>query len=79
MLDKVNLDIKLSHEEYKRIVPVLQRRLNDLQKACWDNGVASILVFEGWDAAGKGTTISSLTQRLDARGFKLYPITAPRT
>jgi polyphosphate kinase 2 (PPK2 family) len=79
MLDKVNLDIKLSREEYKRIVPALQRRLNDLQKACWDNGVASILVFEGWDAAGKGKTISTLTQRLDARGFKLYPITAPRT
>src|SRR5208282_2808933 len=28
---------------------------------------------------GKGTTISALTQRLDPRGFKLYPITAPRT
>jgi polyphosphate kinase 2 (PPK2 family) len=79
MLDKVNLDIKLSREAYKRMLPVLQRRLTDLEKACWDNGVSSILIFEGWDAAGKGTTISTLTQRLDARGFKLYPITAPRT
>ncbi|HVO10776.1 MAG TPA: hypothetical protein VMX54_08525, partial [Vicinamibacteria bacterium] len=30
-------------------------------------------------ASGKGTTIRALTQRLDPRGFKLYPITAPRT
>ena len=38
-----------------------------------------MIVFEGWDASGKGTTIAALTQRLDPRGFKLYPITAPRT
>ena len=38
-----------------------------------------MVVIEGWDASGKGTTISTLTQRLDPRGFKLYPITAPRT
>jgi polyphosphate kinase 2 (PPK2 family) len=50
-----------------------------LEKACWDNGVPTLIVFEGWDASGKGTTISALTQRLDPRGFKLYPITAPRT
>jgi polyphosphate kinase 2 (PPK2 family) len=38
-----------------------------------------VIVFEGWDASGKGTAIAALTQRLDPRGFKLYPITAPRT
>ena len=27
----------------------------------------------------EGTTIATLTQRLDPRGFKLYPITPPRT
>jgi polyphosphate kinase 2 (PPK2 family) len=79
MLENINLDRKLSREEYKRQLPRLQRRLYDLEKACWDQGVPTIVVFEGWDAAGKGTTIATLTQRLDPRGFKLYPITAPRT
>ena len=79
MLENINLKKKLSREEYKRIVPGLQVRLYDLEKACWDNGVPTVIVFEGWDASGKGTTISALTQRLDPRGFKLYPITAPRT
>ena len=79
MLENVNLKKKLSREEYKRALPGLQRRLYDLEKACWDNRVSSIVVFEGWDAAGKGTTIATLTQRLDPRGFKLYSITAPRT
>jgi len=79
MLENINLKKKLPREEFKRLLPALQGRLYDLEKACWDNGVASVIVFEGWDASGKGTTIATLTQRLDPRGFKLYPITAPRT
>jgi polyphosphate kinase 2 (PPK2 family) len=79
MLESINLKRKLSREEYKKALPSLQQRLYDLEKACWDHGVPSLLVFEGWDASGKGTVISALTERLDPRGFKLYPITAPRT
>ena len=79
MLEKINLKKKLPREEYKRILPTLQGRLYDLEKACWDQGVPTVIVFEGWDASGKGTTISALTQRLDPRGFKLHPVTAPRT
>ena len=79
MLENINLDRKLSREEYKSVLPALQERLYDLEKACWDQNVPTIIAFEGWDASGKGTAIGGLTQRLDPRGFKLYPITAPRT
>ena len=79
MLENINLTKKLSRDQYKRVLPALQARLYDLEKACWDHSVPTIIVFEGWDASGKGTAISALTQRLDPRGFKLYPITAPRT
>jgi polyphosphate kinase 2 (PPK2 family) len=79
MLEKIDLSRKLSRHEYKTLIPRLQRRLYDLEKACWDANIPSIIVFEGWDAAGKGTSINLLTSRLDPRGFKLYPIQAPRT
>jgi len=79
MLETVNLEQKLSRETFKKQIPALQRRLYDLEKACWYHRVSSILLFEGWDAAGKGGAISTLTQRLDPRGFKLYSIQAPRT
>jgi polyphosphate kinase 2 (PPK2 family) len=79
MLENINLTRKLSREDYKRVLPTLQLRLYDLEKTCWDKGVPSIVVFEGLDAAGKGTAIAALTERLDPRGFRLYPITAPRT
>lgn len=79
MLENINLKKRLTREEYKQKLPALQQRLYDLEKACWDEGVPTLIVLEGWDASGKGTTIAALTQRLDPRGFKLYPITAPRT
>jgi polyphosphate kinase 2 (PPK2 family) len=77
MLENVNLKRKLSREEYKRLLPTLQNRLYSLEKACWDNGIASIIVFEGWDSAGKGTAIATVTQRLDPRGFKLVNLNPP--
>jgi AMP-polyphosphate phosphotransferase len=79
MLENINLKKKLPREEYKQVLPGLQYRLYQLEEACWHQGVPSMIVFEGWDAAGKGTAIATLTQRLDPRGFRLYPIVAPRT
>jgi len=79
MLEKIDLTRELPKQEYKALMPRLQRRLYDLEKACWDAKMPSVIVFEGWDAAGKGTSINILTSRLDPRGFKLYPIQAPRT
>jgi polyphosphate kinase 2 (PPK2 family) len=37
-----------------------------------------ILVFEGWDAAGKGGAIKRVTERLDPRGYSVYSIAAPK-
>ncbi len=79
MLENVNLKRKLARADYKQEMPALQRRLYTLEKACWDHRIPSIVVFEGWDASGKGSSISTLTQRLDPRGFKLYSIQPPRT
>jgi polyphosphate kinase 2 (PPK2 family) len=79
MLENVNLKRKLARDEYKRREPLLQRRLYDLEKACWDHGISSMVLFEGWDAAGKGGAIATLTQRLDPRGFKMYAINPART
>ena len=79
MLEKIDLTKSLSKQEYKKRLPYLRDRLYDLQKACWDANIPSVILFEGWDAAGKGTSINLLTQRLDPRGFKLHPVQAPRT
>ncbi len=79
MLEKINLDRSLEKAQYKELMPVLKERLYQLQKASWDAKIPVAIVFEGWDAAGKGTSVRALTGRLDPRGFKLYGIQAPRT
>jgi polyphosphate kinase 2 (PPK2 family) len=39
--------------------------------------VSTILVFEGWDAAGKGGSIRRITAALDARDYQVIQIAAP--
>ena len=79
MLEKIDLTLELPKDEYKERMSLLQERLLDLQTACWKAQIPSIILFEGWDASGKGTTVSVLTQRLEPRGFRLHAIQAPRT
>lgn len=79
MLEKIDLTKKISKPVYKALFPQLSARMFDVQKASWDAHIPVIILFEGWDAAGKGTSIQKLTQSLDPRGYKLYPIRAART
>jgi polyphosphate kinase 2 (PPK2 family) len=36
-----------------------------------------VILYEGWDAAGKGGNIKRLTQELDPRGYEVIPVGAP--
>ena len=78
MLNNIDLSNQLAKTTYKRLMPELSERLYELQKASWDAGIPVIILFEGWDAAGKGTTIQRLARPLDPRGYKVYPIQAAR-
>ena len=77
MLELVNLDEKISKEVYQQTFPNLEIRLGEIQREARSAGVPVVIVFEGWEAAGKGTLINRLTQALDPRGFKVHPISAP--
>lgn len=77
MLEMVDLDKKLEKEEYKELMPDLERRLTELQQKARTLGIPTILVFEGLEAAGKGTLINRLMLPLDPRGFKVHPIQPP--
>ena len=36
-----------------------------------------MIVYEGWDAAGKGGNIKRLVRRMDPRGYQVIPVAAP--
>ena len=77
ILDTLNLEQSLSEEDYKRLLEKYQGRLNLLYRQAKQLGRSVILVFEGWDAAGKGGIIRRVTSALDARDYQVIPIAAP--
>ena len=77
MLELIDLDQAISKEDYDKQFPLLERELGECQRLARAAGVPVIVVFEGWDASGKGTVINRLTQAIDPRGFKVHPILAP--
>ncbi len=77
MLETVDLSRSLPKDEYKRVRDEIGLKLADLQRQCKDDGVPTVVVFEGWDAAGKGSIINRLTQALDPRGYNVHPIQPP--
>ena len=76
-LDAVDLSAKLDSESYQKKLGRLQDKLMLIQQAYLGTHERAMIVFEGWDAAGKGGTIRCLSSVLDPRGFKVWPIAAP--
>lgn len=62
---------------YKRKLKKWQERIAHIQQAYYHQHKRAIIVFEGWDASGKGGAIRRLTERLDPRGYDVIPISAP--
>ena len=77
MLEQVNLKARLTRAEYAKQLTPLQNQLHLLGYQVYEQKRPVALVFEGWDAAGKGGAIKRLTGRLDPRGYVVYPIAAP--
>jgi len=70
-------DITMDSEFYERTLVELQLQLRQLQLAFLYNRLKGIIVFEGWDAAGKGGIIRRLTSVMDPRAVRVWPISAP--
>jgi polyphosphate:AMP phosphotransferase len=77
VLDKVDLDAEYDKKEYKQQLKHYQDRLNELSWQAYAQKRSTVLLFEGWDAAGKGGTIRRLIQGIDARLYRVIPIAAP--
>ena len=67
----------LGRKRYEEQLEDLQGRLNGLSRRLADKHRSLVVVFEGMDAAGKGSTIRRITQALDARHYRVVPVAAP--
>ena len=67
----------LDKKTYDKRLEEHQGKLNQRCRKAKELGVSTILVFEGWDAAGKGGAIRRIIAALDARDYQVIPIAAP--
>ena len=63
--------------EYEADLAALQERLSRLLVAHIVHQRRSVVVLEGWDAAGKGGAIKRMTAEWDPRHYRVWPIAAP--
>jgi polyphosphate kinase 2 (PPK2 family) len=78
MLEMLDLTQSLDRGTYVEEVTRLQVQLRHLGYQVYQQKRPVVLVFEGWDAAGKGGAIKRITEKLDPRGYLVYPISAPQ-
>jgi polyphosphate:AMP phosphotransferase len=76
-LAQVDLSQSLSKDEYKTQLREEQVELRKLQLSIHKHQVPVLVLFEGWDAAGKGGAIKRLTDVLDPRSYVVQPFAAP--
>jgi polyphosphate kinase 2 (PPK2 family) len=84
-LDELDLSLSLSKKEYEERLEAAQERLVALRLALGGKlagyegrlGPALAVVFEGWDASGKGGALTRLVERLDPRHVHVAQYAAP--
>lgn len=76
-VDTMKHDLVLPQKEYKKELKHLQSKLFKLENLMYQARIPLILMYEGWDAAGKGGNIKRVAQALDARAYTIFPSPAP--
>lgn len=66
-----------SKEEYKDALAKQQEQLFHVQQSYFHQKKRALVVFEGWDASGKGGAIRRITEKLDPRGVSVFPVAKP--
>lgn len=77
VLDVLDLTKTLSPRKYEKRLNELQHELHELTWQLHKQNRNAVMVFEGWDAAGKGSAIRRVTAAMDARLYRVIPIAAP--
>ncbi len=77
MLQSVDLSLSLEQDRYEIQLARYQKALNRLCYQVYIKQSPVIILFEGWNASGKGEAIRRITERIDPRSFVVFPISAP--
>jgi len=76
-LKTVDLTKSYSKKKYEEELNIYQKKLAFAHHSLYLDKIPMILVFEGWDAAGKGGCIKRVVQSMNPRHYRVNPIGAP--
>ncbi len=77
VLSKLDMTTAMDKKDYAKRLEEVQGTVNRNFRKAKELGISTVLVFEGWDAAGKGGAIRRVTAALDARDYQVIPIASP--
>lgn len=77
ILSSLDLGQTLDEHSYDQQLAKLQAKLYVLGLEIYRQKRPVVIVFEGWDAAGKGGTIKRITEQLDPRAYVVHAIAKP--
>lgn len=67
----------ITEKEYRDKLELYQKNISALGHRMYIKRRPVVIVYEGWDAAGKGGNIKRLTEELDPRCYEVIPIGPP--
>ncbi|HOT93744.1 MAG TPA: polyphosphate:AMP phosphotransferase [Methanoregulaceae archaeon] len=67
----------MGRQEYDAALVDSQARLRACQYSLFKRMIPLVIVYEGWDAAGKGGSIKRLVQSMNPRGYEVVPVSRP--
>ena len=76
-LKNADMSLDLSKGAYLKKLESRQDRIQELHHELYRLRIPLVIVYEGWDASGKGGNIRRLTEKMDPRGYEVIPVSAP--
>ncbi len=77
VLSQLDMSNSFTKKAYRERLRNLQAELHLLHLKARHEGIATMLVFEGPDAAGKGGVIRRITAALQARNYRVHGVSKP--
>ncbi|MDD1706849.1 MAG: phosphate--AMP phosphotransferase, partial [Methanoregulaceae archaeon] len=74
---KSKAPVEYTKQEYEKLLLQEQNKARDIQYLLFKRKIPLIIVYEGWDAAGKGGNIMRLVRQMNPRGYNVVPIGRP--
>lgn len=77
-LQAISPNEQMEDAEYSEALKYYQKKMRSLCNKMYTKRRSAVVVYEGWDAAGKGGNIKRLVSEVDPRCFTVVPIGPPR-